>query len=497
VAEVEQREVTPGDDSSNKRLETRILRGSVWLAFGFGGRQVITWLSMLVLVRLLDPETFGLMALAFTVVSALEYLRGSGIYAALIYRRTEIEEAAASAFVYLIASSAVVYGACFAFAPLAAHLFHASDLTGVLRAFALVLIIGGFSTVPAALLQRELKFAAVVALDLGAACIQVAAAIGLAVAGAGVWSLVIGQLAAGVLEAAALWYIVGWPSPRRASWPMMRELFHYGRFAGAANLATFVGGTVDTVAVGRILGATATGFYSVSFRLATMPESLIHSIIVKAMFPAFSIVQDDREAFRRTFVRHSQRVALFVLPTTIFIVLAAKPIVLALLGEKWLTVVTPLRILAAFGFIRALSATTGSVFRGTGRPQLAMWFAILNVALLVPALILLVPPLELTGASIAVLTALGVATLPAMVQVIRMVGLSAGDLVQTVQAPLVCSAILALVLAVLLSMTQDARPAVALIVLLIGGVACYVASIALFARSVVVPMWLDLRGTRT
>jgi O-antigen/teichoic acid export membrane protein len=496
VAEVEERQDAPAADSSHK-LETRILRGSAWLAFGFGGRQVITWLSMLVLVRLLDPETFGLMALAFTVVSALEYLRGSGVYAALIYRRTDIEEAAASAFVYLVASSAVIYVACFALAPLAADLFHASDLTGVLRAFALVLIIGGLSTVPSALLQRELRYAAAVVVDLGAACIQVVVAIGLAVAGAGVWSLVAGQLFAGAIEAAALWYIIGWPSPRRASWPMMRELFRYGRFAGAANIATFVGGTVDTVAVGRILGATATGFYSVSFRLATMPESLIHAIIVKAMFPAFSIVQNDRPAFRQMFVRHAQRVVLFVLPATIFIVLAAKPIVLALLGEKWVTVVTPLRILAAFGFVRALSATTGSVFRGTGRPELAMWYAILNVVMLVPALFLLVPPLELDGASIAVLAALSAATLPALLQVIRIVGLSAGDLVQTVQAPLVCSGILALVLAFLLSMTEDTRPVVALVILVIGGVGGYLASIALFARSVVVPMWLDLRGTRT
>ena len=478
-------------------LETRILRGSMWLAAGFGARQVINWLSMLVLVRLLDPHAFGVMALAFTVVSALEYLRGSGVWAALVHRRRDVEEAAASAFVYLVVSSVVVYLACFASAPFVARAFHASSLNGVLRAFAFVLVIGGLSTVPSALLSRDLRYSAATVIDLGSAGIQIAVSIGLAFAGAGVWSLVAGYLVSGTFETAALWYIVGWPSVRKARWSMLRELFRYGRFAGAANIATFVSGTVDTISVGRILGATATGFYSVAFRLGTMPESLIHAVIVKAMFPAFAIVHQDREAFRRIFVGHAQRLALFVLPTTIFIVLAAKPIVLALLGPEWTSVVTPLRILAAFALVRAVSATTNAVFRGAGRPNLAMWFAGANVLLLVPGLILLVPPLELTGASIAVLGSMTATALPAAVRMIRLVGLPAIDLVQTLRAPFACSAILALLLALLLPATNGMRPAVAVIVLVVGGIAAYVSSIALLARSVVMPMWLDLRGTRT
>jgi PST family polysaccharide transporter len=485
-------------DRPQHGLETRILRGAAWTALGFGSRQIVTWLSMLVLVRLLEPEAFGVMALALTIVTALQLLRGSGLSAALVFRRTGIEEAAASALVYLTLSGIVVYGVCFATAPFFASWFGTSGLTDVIRVLAVVVFVGGLGIVPGAILERELMYAAAARVDLGAAAVQFGAAVGLAAAGAGVWSLVAGQLGAAVFEVAMLWYLVPWrPSPRRANRAALRELFRYGRFAGGANIATFVSGTVDTVVIGRILGATAVGFYTVALRLATTPESVFGYLIVKAMFPAFSLVQADPVVFRRIFVQHAQRMALLVLPVTVFLALAAEPIVLTLLGDEWSSVVTVVRILAVFGFVRALSATTGAVFRGAGRPELAMWFAVANVVLLVPALILLTRWLELEGAAIAVLVCLSATTLPASARMLKLVGLSARELVHTLLPSLACSGVLALVLAVLVPSTSGVRPAVSLIVLLAAGAVAYLAGAVLFARSVVVPMWLDLRGTRS
>jgi O-antigen/teichoic acid export membrane protein len=278
---------------------------------------------------------------------------------------------------------------------------------------------------------------------------------------------------------------------------MLRELSRYARFAGVWSFATFVKGTVDTIAVGRLLGTTAVGFYSVAFRLATSADSVLNSVILRAMFPAFSMVHENPVVFRRIFVRHMQRMVLFVLPVSIFLVVAARPVVLTLLGEKWNLIVTPVRILAISGFVSALSATTSAVFRGAGRPELAMRYAVVNAALLVPALIVLIKMFKINGAAIAVLGCLSITTLPALVRTIRFLGISIGDLEQMIRPGLVCSGILTAALAVLLPATGAARPAVSLVVLLAGGIAAYLASTALFARSVVVPMWLDLRGTRT
>lgn len=500
MTDIEQPEIKAdaGPTAPEHKLETRILRGAGWVAIGFGSRQLITWLSMLVLVRLLEPDAFGVVALALTLVSALEYLRGSGVWAALVFRRGEVEEASASTFVYLLVSSVPIYGLWFATAPLLAGAFDAPELTGVLRVLALIVVFGGLSVVPAALLERDLNYSATARVHLGGAAAQVIAGLSLAFAGAGVWSLVAGQVAASAFEAAALWYLIPRrPSIRRASVGMLREVFRYGRFASTANIATFLSGTVDTIVVGRMLGATAVGFYSVAFRVATISESIFSYVIVKAMFPAFSIVQQDRDAFRQIFVRHAQRVALLVLPVAIFVALSAKPIVLALLGDEWSPVVTPVRILAVFGFVRALSATANEVFRGAGRPELAMWFSTANVVLLVPTLVVLTRWLELDGAALAVLISLTVTTLPALIRMMRLVGISANELTRMIRPSLFCSAVLALTLVILARTTSPAAPVTSLVAMLGGGLVAYLGSTAVFARSLLTPMWLDLRGTRT
>jgi O-antigen/teichoic acid export membrane protein len=484
--------------SPHKTLETRILRGSVWMALGFGSRQIASWLSMLLLARLLDPDAFGLVALALTVIAAVEYLRGAGVWAAIVHRRTDIEEAAASALVYWVISSVAIYGVCFLLAPYVASLFHAPELDNVLRALAVVTIFGALSGVPAAILERDLAYARAALVDLATVAVQVITTISLAFAGAGVWSLVAGQIVAHAIECAGLWYVAPWrPSPRKASWSMLRELSRYARSAGVWNFATFVKGTVDTIIVGRILGATAVGFYAVAFRLATSVDSVLNNVILRAMFPAFSMVHEDAELFRRTFVRHMQRMVLIVLPVSVFLVLAAEPIVLTLLGEKWQSIVTPVRLLAISGFVSSLSATASAVFRGAGRPELAMRYVVANVVLLVPALIGLVKAFELDGAALAVLACLTVTTIPALVRMMRLVDVSRRDLGQMIWPGLVCSGILAAVLGLIVPITAEDRPVVSLVALLVAGTGAYLTSTALFARSVVVPMWLDLRGTRT
>ena len=80
-----------------------ILRGSIWMALGFGSRHR-RLLSMLVLARLLEPSAFGLVAISFAIISTIEYLRGAGVWSAIVHRRTEVEEAAASAGVYWVIS---------------------------------------------------------------------------------------------------------------------------------------------------------------------------------------------------------------------------------------------------------------------------------------------------------------------------------------------------------------------------------------------------------
>ncbi|HEY7421965.1 MAG TPA: oligosaccharide flippase family protein, partial [Gaiellaceae bacterium] len=101
VAEAEPAETPSEREESLRRLDTKILRGSVWTAVGYGGGQLLAFLSLLVVVRLVEPKAFGLVALAAPFLVILQYVQESGLASALVQRRgSDIDRAAATVLVF-------------------------------------------------------------------------------------------------------------------------------------------------------------------------------------------------------------------------------------------------------------------------------------------------------------------------------------------------------------------------------------------------------------
>lgn len=489
------KQAAPAASEPSRALDTKIMRGSAWHTLSFGSSQILSVLAMLVLVRLLEPEAFGLFALAWTFLAALESIQGSGLGAALIYRRHGVEQAAASALVFLPAAGLALYGASFAAAPLLARVFHSPDLTDVVRIMAVLLVVRALGVVPGAILERNIDFRSRAKAELSAAFVQVSTSLTLAFTGFGVWSLVFGHIAAGAVGVSLLWLFVPWrPKPADASWRTLRELVRYGRFVAGARVVNLLNNTLDTLAVGRLLGPVLLGFYTVTHRLANLPNAVIAQVVGRVMFSAYSTLQDDLPAFRRAYVQNLQRIALLALPVSVVLVVAAEPVVLALLGERWLVVVTPLRLLALWGLVKSFAGAGGAVWNAAGKPHVDLIFQVLHVLLIVPAVVLLTGRFELTGAALAMLAVDATTGIPGIAVTMRLLRLRARELGRALARPALCSGLLGATLTLLLP-TGDSMPSFASLALLATvGLLVYLGSTALFARSVIAPMWASLRG---
>jgi len=470
-------------------LERRILGSTGWVALGHGGRQLATFLTLLVLVRLLDPRDFGLVALAWVVLAYAEQVQETGVGQALIHRRTNIDRAAASAAAFSPTVSVLIYGVVFAIAPFIARLFDAPDLVDVLRVMALVLVLRGVGVVPAAILERDLDFRSKSIAELGATAAQVAVSLVLAFSGAGVWSLVFGHLAGGVVQTTFYWLLVPWrPSLQKVDSRILRELMSYGRYIGAFNILTVVSNTVDDVVVGRVLGTASLGVYSVVYRLASFPNTVLSHILGRPMFSVYSTLQDDLVSFRHAYVRNLQRVALVAVPVSVGLAVAAEPTVEALLGEKWLAGVSALHILAVYGLVRSFGGVTSEALKGMGKPQWNLAFGVVYAVVVIPALVVLTPRFGMSGAAAAMLIAVAASALPSLAVTWRALELPAGEVAKALAPSLLCASLLAATLGVLLVPSSTLPPAAALVLLVSAGLLVYVAATALFARSIVMSM---------
>jgi O-antigen/teichoic acid export membrane protein len=490
-------EDSTGEPHRGIELDHAVVRGSMWVAVGYGARNAASLLTVVVLAHFLSPADFGLVALAWTLLYAVSVLQEGGVGAALIYRPTYTRAAAASALAFSFMSGAVLYGAFYVAAPLLADVFRADDGTGVLRAMGVVIVLRSLSIVPEAVIEREFDFRSRAFGELAAAVVQLASSVGLAVGGAGVWSLVVGHLAGQATQTVLYWLLVSTrPDLREASLHTVRELLRYGRFVTGSNLLVLVNNTMDNLTVSRMLGPAALGIYGVSFRLADAPNTVIGYIVGRVMFPFYARLQHDVAELRRVYVQNLQRIALLALPVSVGLFISAEPIVLALLGDGWEEGVGVVRILAVYGLIKSFTAPAGEVFKGTGRPHWTMIISGAQLCAALPLLIVLVGAWEIEGAAVAVLAGMVFASGISFRVVTTIAQLSGGDLVKAVLPSVLCSAGLAAALSVLLVPAGSLAPGAALALLVGVGMAVYAGLTAVLARQVVAQLWASVRSPK-
>src|SRR5918999_488472 len=132
-------------DRKQDDLDTKIMRSSAWAVLGYGSTQGLSFLSMLVLARLLAPDDFGVAALALAILAVAQVAQESGMGAALIVHRGDVQKAAASVSVFSPLMACVLYLVCFAAAPIFAEIFDQPQLTSVLRIMAIALVLRGLA----------------------------------------------------------------------------------------------------------------------------------------------------------------------------------------------------------------------------------------------------------------------------------------------------------------------------------------------------------------
>ena len=372
------------------------LRASVAVGLGWTGGA--HWLGVatstvttIVVARLLVPADFAVVAAAGALAGVLGVLQESGLGAAVVHHGGEEDRAASTGFFLNLAAATAGLMVCVALTPWLAGFFHIDRPEPLAVAFA-PMWLRAWINVPVARLQKALDFRRCAMVEGAQILCYPAVTIPLALAGTGAWSLVLGQAAATAAGAVAAWALSPW-RPRLAEfdWTTGRQLVRYGRPLVWSNVLGMVNDRIDNWVTGRLLGPVALGLYAMSFRLATLPRTGFTFVVSRVLFPTLTVLQGDERRFREAFLRSLHWVAALAMPASAGLALLAPEIVAVALGPRWAGAVTPLRVLSCFALLAALSATTGDVFKATGRSALIFRIGLVHSAALWTGLWLLAP----------------------------------------------------------------------------------------------------------
>ncbi len=389
-------------------LEQKIRRGLAYVFLSALGSRAISFIADLVLMRLLMPEEHGLMAFGLLVVNSLALLRSLGVGEALIFRRQIDQASCDTAFVLSIALGLVVYAFVFVGAPWLAWVLPAADplqIVGILRVLGVLVLLQALINVSSSLLERDLAFDKKIYVDVLPTLIYAVTAVGLALSGFGVWSMVWGRLVAALVALVAAWLLVSWRPHWHFDWQRLRQLGAYGRYISAAAVVSFFVVSIDDLFVGRLGGERELGYYARAYLIANLPVTAVAHVASRVAFPAYARLAEKGGDVAAMYLSMLGGVALLTLPLALGMVLLARPFTAAVLGVTWEPIVPLLQCLGAFGFLRSLLSNTGPLFNALGVPKAILKTNVLQLVILVALLYPLVSRFGGVGAALAIILA--------------------------------------------------------------------------------------------
>jgi O-antigen/teichoic acid export membrane protein len=365
---------TPGADSADQivdhpitgeTLRTQVSQGVRWGVIASIATQLGRFGFVAALMRLLGPENFGIVGQA-SVYIAITYIFLHLGTAATIIQRPKLERAeVGSAWWVNVVLGLLLAGLTIILAPVLAAFFRTEQLTAVLRVLSVCFVLKAMAVVPMALLYRGMRFRSLGIAEMGSTLLGGALAVIAAANGAGYWALVVMTFATDAIYLTVILWVGGRPEMVWSA-TAARGLWSFSSRVMGSELVRYMSENSDKVFVGRLLGATSLGFYSLAYRVLQLPMLMLEQA-GRVILPTFSRLQDDRERLARIYLRITESLALGICPVMTLTILCAPVAVPAVFGDAWAPAVVPLQLLAAMTIQYMIFSISGAAVLAVGR----------------------------------------------------------------------------------------------------------------------------------
>jgi O-antigen/teichoic acid export membrane protein len=432
-------------------------------------------LSTLILVRLLAPADFGIVALAASLIALLEVATALGFDSALIRDQAATRSHYDTAWTLNLLLTVGMAVAMLVLALPAAWFYSEPRLAPVVAVLALSPLIQGCENIGVVAFRKELDFRREFLFLGGKRLAMFCVALPLAFALGNYWALVAGTVV-GRATGLVLSYAIHPYRPRfcLAQW---RALFGFSRWLLVINISAFVRERYPDLVLGRVVGPSGLGLYSVGAGIAQLPSSELTAPINRAVFPGLSVVASDSQALRRAFLSAQGMTALLGVPAAVGIAASAPVLVPTLLGEQWVNATQVVALLAWVGALQIVNATTHPAFLALNKLSVPAIIGVCHAIALVFALPVLGVKVGLSGVLLGILCARLVSVPATIMFALQLLHLRLGDLVRVLWRPLVGAAIMYVTVISYLTWAGG-KSGIAVLATAVGlGIASYVVSV--------------------
>lgn len=371
---------------SESSLKNKTFNGMKWGLLDNVANSGITFLVGLILARMLSPTEFGILGIITIFINLSVVIIDGGFATALIRKPDATQDDYNTVFhVNILVSVVLILLLCLSAKPIAVF-FNQPLLAYVLPAMSVMLLFNAGSLIQKTILIKQLDFKSQACVSL--VCSVSSGIIGITAAykGLGVWALAAQQISRQFIMMIGLWIANHWLPALRFSVKSFKELFGFGAKLLAANVINSLYKDMFLAVIGKMYTARDLGYYNRADQFNMIFSNNFGQIVQKVSLSSLSQLQDDAERLRNAYRKLVRYTGMFVFAAVFGLAAIAKPLIVTLIGEKWLPSVYLLQIMSLYAAIYPLQQINLNILNVKKRSDRFLRLEIIKKFLFVPVI---------------------------------------------------------------------------------------------------------------
>lgn len=344
-------------------LKDKVARGVAWSMAEKIGSMLLQMAVSLTILRLLTRDDLGIMAILTAVSAVALVIADSGFSQTLIRKAEPAQSDYKSVFVFNIVVSLLLYALFVALAPAAARYYDMPALTHLAPVFFLLLPVNALCAVQNTLFVRQFRFDLLSKVTFAAALASGLAAIGLALAGFGVWSVVAQRVLQMAVRAALLWWLSDWRPAGRYDGRALQRMAPYSLSLMTTDLISTFYNKIPQFFLGRLYPAATLGAFDQAVKLKDQPVTSAMLSVQSVTFPALSKIGNDPPKLAESYRQVVMVVAYVLFPIMLGLSAVAHDLFAVLLGDEWMPTVPYFEVVCLAGLFYPVAMIAFNVLK--------------------------------------------------------------------------------------------------------------------------------------
>ena len=371
-----------------KSLKTKTINGLIWSFIDNFSVQLSQFIIGIILARILSPNDFGLIGMLTIFITISQWFVSSGFGQALIRKKDCNQNDYSTVFIFNIISGFVLYIVLFLTSSYISNFFNEPQLEALLNVLGISLIIIAFTIIQQTQLTKRLDFKLQTRISVISSIISGIIGVLLAYLGYGVWSLVYKSLLEYFIRSFLLWRYNKWRPSFIFDTNSFKELFGFGSKLMLRGLIYTIFNNLYYVVIGKYFSTADLGYYTRAEQFNRMPSSNINKVINRVSYPVLSELQNDDKALKAAYKKIFTSLVFISSISMLILGAIAEPLILTLIGEKWLPSVPILQLLCFVGLLYPLCDFNLTILKVKGKSGLILKLEIIKRILSIPVIII-------------------------------------------------------------------------------------------------------------